>query len=382
MKTLLKNGWVYDIRTDRFDKLNILFDKRILKISASDISDPHENEIDAEGLFVMPGLVDVHTHGCAGSDFIGASAGGLERMSRFYLNHGVTSVMATLASAEVDTWISSINAIQSTKAPIWKGIHLEGRYLNPAKRGAHAEELLGPLDPEELQGILRSVHGARHVTAALELDPDQQFLKAALAEGATVSLGHTMADYQTAEQAFRNGASAATHLFNAMPSIHHRAGGAVVAALLSDAYCELIADGLHIAPEVIRMVYRLKGDKTVLITDSMEGTGGADGIYQIAGEKVLLSHGEARTENGALAGSTLTLDRAVSNFMAMTGCSFGKAWMAASYAPAREIGLEQEIGSIKEGLLADIDLVSESTRTFEIIKTYQEGIDSGLMNAR
>ena len=211
------------------------------------------------------------------------------------------------------------------------------------------------MDADELEGFLRAMPGVRHVTAALELDADGSFLRRALSCGATVGLGHSMATYEQAMRAFADGTTAVTHLYNALPPLHHRAGGAVCAALLSpDISCELICDGFHIAPEMVRLAATLKRERLVLITDSMEATGCPDGEYRIAGMPVTVKDGKARTHDGAIAGSTLSLLDGVRNYAAFAGVSFGTAVYAATMAPAIEVGLEHEIGSLEPGKRADL----------------------------
>ena len=278
----------------------------------------------------------------------------------------MTTVLPTLASAEPTALREAIRRIGEAAAQESDpslagrrahiaGVHLEGRYLNPAKRGAHAPELLAPLDADELEGFLRAMPGVRHVTAALELDADGSFLRRALSCGATVGLGHSMATYEQAMRAFADGATAVTHLYNALPPLHHRAGGAVCAALLSpDISCELICDGFHIAPEMVRLAATLKRERLVLITDSMEATGCPDGEYRIAGMPVTVKDGKARTHDGAIAGSTLSLLDGVRNYAAFAGVSFGTAVYAATMAPAIEVGLAHEIGSLEPGKRADL----------------------------
>ncbi len=318
---------------------------------------------DADGRAVIPGFVDIHTHGRAGGDFGTCSAEQLHTTLASYLTSGVTTVLPTLASAPLEdlyTSIDRINALSLTAAddsalPNIAGIHLEGRYLNPAKRGAHAPHLLAPLDADELESILSRIHGARHLSAALELDGGEAFLDRALSLGATVGLGHTAADYATAVRFIGRGVSAMTHLFNAMPPLHHRDGGAVAAGLLSNtAYCELISDGVHIAPEMVKLAYTLAGERLVLITDSMEATGCPDGEYSIAGMPVTVKDGRAVTHDGAIAGSTLSMWQAVLNLRDFAGISFEDALYAATMAPACEVGLDGEIGSLAIGKRADL----------------------------
>lgn len=292
----------------------------------------------------------------------------MRQMSASYLQSGVTTLLPTLASAPLDDLhraIARINAVAAEEQEHpgarahFAGVHLEGRYLNIKKRGAHAPELLAPPDADELAELLSKMDGARHVTAALELDTDGSFLKKALALGATVGLGHTNATYHEAVDAITRGATAMTHLFNAMPPLHHRDGGAVCAGMLDPTVsCELIVDGFHIAPEMVALAWRMKGDHLVLITDSMEATGCADGEYTIAGMPVTVRDGKARTHDGAIAGSTLSLWDGVKNLCDFAKAPFADALYAATMAPAVEVGLEAEVGSIAVGKRGDLLLLS------------------------
>ncbi len=330
-------------------------------------SDSDDCELfDAEGCLVIPGLVDVHTHGRAGGDFGTCSDEQLRRTLASYLSSGVTTVMPTLASAPLDELYAAIDRIQAAAAttdpslPHIAGVHLEGRYLNPQKRGAHAPELLAPLDPDELEAVLGRIRGARHLSAALELPGGDEFLARALTCNATVGLGHTAADYATATRLIGQGVTSMTHLFNAMPPLHHRDGGAVAAGLLSDsAFCELICDGVHIAPEMVQLAYRLAGRRLMLVTDSMEATDCPDGEYRIAGMPVTVKDGRAVTHDGAIAGSTLSLWQAVLNLCDFAAIPLGDAVYAATMAPAREIGLSGQIGSLSVGKRADLCLVDD-----------------------
>lgn len=324
-------------------------------------------QLDADGRLLVPGLVDVHTHGRAGGDFTTADIALMGRMAASYLQSGVTTLLPTLASAPLDVLRDAIARINAAAAEEqtqpgtrahFAGVHLEGRYLNVKKRGAHAPELLAPLDADELGGLLAEIDGVRHVSAALELDTDGAFLRKALEMGATVSMGHTNATYAEAVDCIARGATAMTHLFNAMPPLHHRDGGAVCAGLLDPTVsCELIVDGFHISPEMVTLAYRMKGDHLVLITDSMEATGCADGEYTIAGMPVTVKDGRARTHDGAIAGSTLSLWDGVHNLCDFAAAPFAEAVWAATMAPAAEVGLENEIGSLDEGKRADMLLL-------------------------
>ena len=363
---LIRNAHIYNSVTRTFFEGSILVENgRIAAVSREDMSTPAGvPAYDAEGRMVIPGMVDVHTHGRAGGDFTTADPALLVKMAEAYLDSGVTTVLPTLASAplrDMEEAIDRINALRAEAAasegrlPYVAGLHLEGRYLNVKRRGAHAADLLVAPNADEMEVLMTRVEGAKHISAALELDVNGDFLKRALALGATLSMGHTDASYETAETLIEQGVTALTHTFNAMPPLHHRDGGAVAAGLLSDkAYCELICDGFHIAPHMVKLAYRLAGQRLTLITDSMEATGCADGEYSIAGNPVTVKDGKARTHDGAIAGSTLTMWEAVQNLRAFAGATLEDAVYAATMAPAREIGLESEIGSIEIGKRADL----------------------------
>lgn len=361
----IRNARIYHTVSRSFSVGSVLVENgRITALFTEDITPPAGIPVyDAEGRRVIPGLVDVHTHGRAGGDFGTADSALMTVMAKSYLDSGVTTVMPTLASAplsELETSIDRINTLRAEAAasegqlPNIAGTHLEGRYLNVKRRGAHAADLLVKPDPAEVEGLLCRMEGARHVSAALELD-DGDFLRHALELGATLSLGHTDADFETASALFSKGVTALTHTFNAMPPLHHRDGGVVAAGLTSDtALCEMICDGFHIAPHMVKLAYRLAGERLVLITDSMEATGCADGEYRIAGNPVTVKDGKARTHDGAIAGSTLSMWEAVRNLRDFAGTTLENAIYAATMAPAREIGLEGEIGSIEAGKRADL----------------------------
>lgn len=326
--------------------------------------------IDLGGRYLAPGLVDIHTHGRLGYDFTTATSDELRVLKADYARHGVTSVFATFASATPEEWLTAIDRVRDAG---FDGIHFEGRYLNPKKRGAHAPELLAPLNAEELAVFLRRAEGMPcHVTAALELDADGSFARKALSLGATLALGHTEATYAEAQTALDRGANCFTHLCNAMPPLHHRAGGPICAALISDAYTELIVDGMHVAPETVRLIWRVKGpDRFVLVTDSINPAGKEDGNYTSAGMPVVVRNGRAETVEGVLAGSMLDLWSAVRNLMNFTGAPLADALICASLNPARAVGIDGMVGSIEEGKRADLISIDDG---LQLCGIWQNGV--------
>ena len=377
---LIHNALVYNsIMRDFYYGSILVMKGKIAILHRGDVTTAPEGVelYDAEGRMVIPGMVDVHTHGRAGGDFNTADAATMSKMAESYLDSGVTTVMPTLASATMESLEKSIDLINALRAETAvsegrqahvAGTHLEGRYLNVKRRGAHAADLLVTPDASELESLLARVEGARHISAALEQEGGEEFLARALAMGATVSLGHSDADFDTATALIAKGVTGMTHLFNAMPPLHHRDGGVVAAGLLSDtAHCELICDGYHIAPHMVKLAYRLAGRRLTLITDSMEATGCPDGEYSIAGNPVTVKDGKARTHDGAIAGSTLTMWEAVQNLCAFADATLEDAVYAATMAPALEAGLDAEVGSIEVNKRADLLILDAEGKSIDRI---------------
>lgn len=373
---LLKNAIVYRNATRSFESADILIENGIItQIGNIDACD--SVTLDMSGRAIVPGLIDVHTHGRAGYDFVNAPPEALSKMAADYARHGVTTVMPTIASAPLDDMIAAtdrINKFVPNKFDAdFCGVHIEGRYLNLKRKGAHADELIRPLSADELENEVFRMCRSLQISAAFELDTDGSFAKKALEIGATLSLGHTDATYAEAKQAERNGVCAYTHLFNAMPPLHHRDGGAICAALTGDKFAELICDGIHVAPQMIKLAYTALGyNRAVLISDSMEATGCPDGEYSIAGNPAVVKNGIALTPEGALAGSTLTLDNAVNNLIDFCGIPLVDAILCATENPAKQIGVFDSRGSVDVGKRADM-LIIENTHRLNVVNVCVNG---------
>ena len=376
MSTLYKNGKIYVSDQKSFVSGSVgVCDGEICGVylgSAAPLGE-YDETVDLEGEYLVPGLVDVHTHGRAGGDFNTAGVDLMRKMSESYIRSGATSVMATLASATYDDLSESIYKIAEVANrgdSAFIGVHLEGRYLNEKRRGAHAAHLLAKPNAEEIKALVGKMRkaGYAHVSAALELDESGEFTKAAIKEGATLGLAHSDATFGEGQKAFERGAVSLTHTYNAMSPFHHRDGGAVGAGLLTDGvFCELIADGFHVCPEAVGMAYKLKNERIVLITDSMEATGMPDGEYSIAGLPVTVKDGHARTHEGAIAGSTLTLIDGVKNLADFAKIPFAEALFCATAAPAKMIGAYDEIGSIDTGKRANMLVLDDEYNVKEVI---------------
>ena len=367
---ILHKGLVYRTEQQRFEAMDVwVKNEKIQGVGAPGAFDQIDDErVDVTGYWLVPGLVDVHTHGRTGYDFISCSEEKLGIMAADYARQGVTTVMPTLETASYDRMLAATDQLNrfvpKQDQASFCGVHWEGRYLNPAKKGAHDEGLLAmpraaELDSEILRGCRKL-----HVSVALELDEDGSFAKAAQEMGATLGLAHTAATYAEAKRAEEMGIVSYTHLFNAMPSLHHRDGGAVCAALEGDRIAELISDGIHIAPEMIRLVYRNKGVEQIsLVSDSMSAAGCADGTYKVCGMSVTVKDGIARNDaSGVLAGSTLSLNTAVNRFAEFSGIPLSRALVSATATPAKQVGIYDVVGSIDKGKQADVLLLQTPDR--------------------
>ena len=331
-------------------------------------------DVDAKGMYLVPGFVDIHTHGAMSEDFSDGKAEGLTKMSRYYASNGVTSFLATTMTLKEETLTPAMEAIRNFNRPAdgakCAGIHLEGPFLSYAKRGAQAAENLHTPDAELFHRLNKASGGnVRLVTVAPEEPGAVEFIRE-VSQTCTVSLGHTNADYDTAMAAFTAGASHATHLFNCMPAFLHRAPGVIGAAIDSDATAELICDGLHIHPSVLRAAYRLFGKNFVAISDSLRCAGMPDGEYELGGQPIEMKNGKATLlGSDTLAGSSTNLLQELKNLVAF-GLSLENAVYAVTAAPAKAIGLDQRMGKIAPGYPADLVLLTEE---LELAAVYIDG---------
>ncbi len=342
------------------------FLERDLCIDGGKIVDTAEGAVDVSGCYVIPGLTDLHFHGCVGEDFSDGDPAGLQKMADYELSRGVTQICPAgmTLSEEILTTVcrtAAAHTHSSSRGAELVGVNLEGPFLCMAKKGAQNAAYLH--DPDI--AMLRRLNGAAQglvklVTLAAEQPGAMEFIRAADADGIVVSLGHTTADYDTACAAYDAGARQATHLFNAMPSFTHRAPGVVGAAFdHPDVMVELITDGVHIHPSVVRAVFKLFGrNRVIVISDSLRATGMPDGVYPFGGQEIEV-HGNRAT----ILGAPDTLAGSVSDLMACmtTAVSFGvplaDAVTAAAVNPAKVLGVYDRVGSLDVGKEANIAIL-------------------------
>lgn len=346
-----------------------------------------DETVDCVGAYMIPGMVDVHTHGRANVDSDNASRDEILRMARDYARVGTTSFMPTFATVPFNWYEKAIDSISEAKAEQNKGaaganilgIHFEGRYLNEKKKGAHDSRLLAEPDADEIADIIdRAAKGGLkcfHITCAPELPGGENFIKRAVSMGATVGIGHSAATFNECMAALKWGAVAFTHLYNAMSPLTHREPGCVGAGLSTEAYTELIPDGYHVDPAVVKITYMAKSpDKLVLITDSLPAAGMEPGIYKMGDSVCDTRNGKiAFCEDGVtINGSIIDLFTGMKNFMRFTGISLEEAITYATVNPAKMIGAESQVGSLEKGKRADFILLENDKET--IRRVYVKGI--------
>lgn len=360
----------------------VIYDEKIVDIiDAAEINRyPEAEVVDVHGLYIAPGLIDVHSHGCVGEDATTSDAEGVRKMCRSVIGDGVTSWLPTVMTYPVDSLSQSFEMFrelmkESTEdREAWKGaeilgVNMEGPYLNVNKKGAHVAEFIQLPDAEyvkQYQDVIRLL------TIAPEVEGGMDFVRD-IAENTSIrqAIGHTASGYDEAIAAFDAGITEVTHLFNAMNGIHHRNPGVVGAALTrKDVYCELIADTFHIHKGLFQLVADTKKDHLVLITDSMRAAGLPDGEYDLGGQQVKVEGIRCLLPDGTIAGSVSRLNQAVRNLYQNTDLTFEQAVNAASLNPAHAIGVEKTKGSIEIGKDADLIVMDDNCN---IYKTYVGG---------
>ena len=328
---------------------------------------------DAEGKRVVPGFLDIHTHGAVGVDVNAATAEELGKIGHFMATQGTTSWLCSVLTDTKEQTLWCIDEFKKHKAmenagADLLGIHLEGPFLAKEFKGAMPEHLLRDADVELLKEYQEAAEGnIRYLTVSPEIDGIVDAIPAMKDLGIVVAIGHSGADYDTSMKAIENGAASCTHIFNAMKLLHQHFPAIMGAAMESDIYCEAICDGRHLHPGVVRLLLKTKGiDRVVAITDSIMAAGLPEGNYKLGVNDVVVVDGDAKlASNGVRAGSTLTTGQALKNILKFTGRPIEEVLMLLTENPAKLIGVFDKKGSIADGKDADLVVLDEENNVYD-----------------
>ena len=372
-RTLFTNGKVYV--DGRFQDTDLLVqDGRVAGFSGK-----ADEVVDLGGKLLVPGFLDLHTHGGDGVDVNAATAGDLAKIGRFFAKNGTTGWLCSILTDTPEQTLWCIDQAKAAMAaPITgaqlMGIHLEGPFLCSAYKGAMPEHLLRKGDPALFRQYQQAAEGAvRYITVSPEVEGVVDMI-AEIAGHTTVAIGHSGADYETSCAAIDAGAQACTHTFNAMGLFHQHRPGIMGAVLERPVCCEAICDGRHLHPGSVRMLLACKGwDKVVAVTDSIQAAGMPDGHYKLGVNDVVVEDGDAKlASNGVRAGSTLTTGQALKNLVKFTGESVEKVLPLLTANPARLIGMDHRKGSIAPGKDADLVVLDQD---LNVTATYVAGVN-------
>ena len=368
---IIKNAMVYT-EDGSFVKKDLVIEGEY--IVSNEGSSNHREELDAEGLYLIPGLTDLHFHGCVGYDFCDGTPQAIQAMAEYQASNGITTIAPatmTLDDERLTEIFKNASEYRSESGAILTGIKMEGPYLSLAKKGAQNPKFLKHPDAAHFRrmqalsgGLIKILAIAPEVEGALECIDE-------LKDEVVISLAHTTADYELSMRAFEKGASHLTHLYNAMPAFSHRSPGVIGAAFDNDhVHVELICDGVHVDPSVVRATFKMFGeDRIILISDSMMATGLKDGQYSLGGQDVTVVGNKATLADGTIAGSATNLMQCM-RIAVRFGIPFTTAIKCAAVNPAKEIGIYDKYGSITPGKYANLVLLDQK---LEIVKVFIKG---------
>jgi N-acetylglucosamine-6-phosphate deacetylase len=366
MRVLICGGTIVTPDTALKNRTLVITDGKITALEAGTITQqPGDQTIEADGLIVAPGMIDVHVHGGAGHDTMDATTEALHGMARFFASHGVTGYLPTTMTAPIDEINAAVNAVKNSPQPTdgaaHLGVHLEGPYLNPAHKGAQPDTHLRlPWRGDYLPWFDSGV--AKLMTAAPELDGGLLLIEDGVHRGVEFAIGHSGAGIECVTAAADHGLRQATHTFNGMKGLHHRDPGTLGAVLTEDRiFAQIIVDGIHVHPAMVKLLVRAKGTaRAILITDAMRAAGLPDGTYDLGDNRVMVKEGIARIASGNLAGSTLTMDAGLRNLMQYAGLTLQEALPMATSVPAAALNLTGQKGVLAPGADADIMLLDQN----------------------
>lgn len=370
-----KNATVY-VEGKGLVKCAVEFDEKIQKISkkskAEEIALP-------EGAIVLPGFIDQHIHGAGGSDGMDGSVEDIATIAKTVAAEGTTSFLVTTMTQSKENITKAMQAVKEYREKDSKdgarvvGIHLEGPFIAAAHKGAQPlEYVVQPVIQAFDEYNAASGNAIKIVSLAPEVDGAEEFIRHLDKNGIVASIGHSGAKYADIQKAVDAGAKNVTHTYNAQSALHHREIGVVGSAMLIDELnCELIADTIHVSVPAMKLLIKNKpADKLTLITDAMRAKGIPDGVSELGGQTVYVKNGEARLEDGTLAGSVLRMNRALENIVTKVGVPFLKAVDFATINPAKTLGIDNEAGSIKVGKRADFTVINEN---YDVLLTVRGG---------
>ena len=343
---------------------------------------PFDEEINAGGKYAAPGFIDIHTHGAGGFDFLDNTEEAFIKIAEEHAKHGATSIVPTITSSTKESMLEAAAVLEKVKGRRTNGanllgLHLEGPYFAMSQKGAQDERFIRSFDKSEYEEILEKTNSIIRWTGAPELEGSEEFAKTLSKKGVLACIGHSDADSSEAEAAFKNGFTHVTHLYSCTSMVHRKnafryAGIVEAAYLIDDMTVEIIADGIHLPPDLLKLVYKIKGpEKTALITDSMRGAGMPDGPSILGGKKdglrVIIEDGVAKLpDRTAFAGSVASCDRLVRNMVNLAGVPLADAVMMASQTPAQILKIENK-GKIEPGYDADIVIFDKDINVYVTI---------------
>ena len=374
--TLLRAARAVDARGMTADAWILLDGDAIAAVGSGRDAPPAGRTVDLGDATLVPGSLDLHVHGGAGGSH-DDGADGIRTAVALHRRHGTTRSVLSLVANPVPDLVRSLGAIRDAMSadPTVLGAHLEGPFLSPHAAGAHAHEHLVDPTPARIEALLEAGEGVlRQVTIAPELDGALDAIRRLVAAGVVAAVGHTTCSGDVARAAFDAGATVLTHAFNAMPGIHHREPGPIMAAVADERVTlELILDGVHVAPAVAGLLLRAAPGRVALVTDAMAATGSADGRYRLGSLEADVRDGIARLAGtDTIAGSTLTQDRALRIAVGEVGLALPDAVAALTVVPARALGLQDRYGLLRAGSAADVVVL---TPGLEVARVWAAGVE-------